>query len=168
MDDGFQNPSLIKDLSLLVVDGGYGFGNGRVMPAGPLREAIEGWHRARRCCDSDREDRYNVAARLGRSCRSYGQRWSRLTTPDAGPGKRVLAFAGIGRPGKFFDSLRDAGAILIETREFPDHHAYGDGELEILLERAGTQNAIAVTTSKDWVRLPVAARAAGPRCSAWD
>ncbi|HKM63649.1 MAG TPA: tetraacyldisaccharide 4'-kinase [Acidisphaera sp.] len=151
MDDGLQNPTLHKDLSLLVIDGGAGFGNGRVLPAGPLREKVAACV-AR--CDAAvliGEDRTGAAARMGR----LPVLTARLV-PDATmralAGERVFAFAGIGRPEKFFDSLRDVDAVLTGTRGFADHHVYAAREIDAL--RAAAGDATLVTTAKDAVRLP--------------
>ncbi len=157
MDDGFQNPSLAKDLSLVVIDGAYGFGNGRVMPAGPLRETVPGGL-----------TRAEAGGGLGPERRDLGARLD--ARPDGGPalltarlaprpgserlaGRMVLAFAGIGRPEKFFATLADLGAKVVETRTFPDHHAYAPAEIESLRARAAALDACAVTTEKDAVRL---------------
>ncbi|MCH8808648.1 MAG: tetraacyldisaccharide 4'-kinase [Proteobacteria bacterium] len=157
MDDGFQNPSLAKDLSLVVIDGAYGFGNGRVMPAGPLRETVPGGLA-----------RAEAVVVLGPERRDLGARLD--ARPDGGPalltarlaprpgserlaGRMVLAFAGIGRPEKFFATLADLGAKVVETRAFPDHHAYAPAEIESLRARAAALDACAVTTEKDAVRL---------------
>ncbi len=154
MDDGFQNPSLFKDLSLLVIDGDYGFGNARVMPAGPLRESVpRGLARADALVVLGTEERI-LARSLNTGLPVLG---ARLVSGPGGQrlaGQRVLAFAGIGRPEKFFATLEDLGAELVETRSYPDHHPYGTGEIEALLARAKNQNARAVTTEKDAVRLP--------------
>ncbi len=157
MDDGFQNPSLAKDLSFVVIDGAYGFGNGRVMPAGPLRETVPGGLA-----------RAEAVVVLGPERRDLGARLD--ARPDGGPalltarlaprpgserlaGRTVLAFAGIGRPEKFFATLADLGAKVVETRAFPDHHAYAPAEIESLRARAAALDACAVTTEKDAVRL---------------
>jgi tetraacyldisaccharide 4'-kinase len=154
MDDGFQNPSLQKDLSILVVDGRYGFGNGRVVPAGPLREPLA-WGLAR----ADAvvvvgEAREDLEPTLG-----AGRPVLRADlVPESGAeslgGRKLVAFAGIGRPEKFFASLRDQGALLAETHGFADHHAYRPGEVAKLADRARSLGATLVTTEKDAVRLP--------------
>ncbi len=157
LDDGFQNPSLAKDLSLVVVDGGYGFGNARLMPAGPLRETVaDGLGRATALVLIG-EDRHGIAARLPPGLPVLH---ARLTPRDATDlvGRRVLAFAGIGRPTKFYASLTELGAEIVERHDFPDHHPYRESELRRLLAAAQAQAAIPVTTAKDWVRLPAALR----------
>lgn len=155
MDDGFQNGSIAKDLSLVVVDGGYGFGNGRPIPAGPCREpAARGLERADAMVIIG-EDRTG-AARLAEA-RGLPVLRARLTPgPEAAAlmGRKVVAFAGIGRPEKFFETLKSCGARLITTTAFPDHHAYDRREIEDLLAEAAANDAVAITTAKDRVRLP--------------
>ena len=158
MDDGFQNPSIDKDLSLVVVDGGYGFGNGHVMPAGPLREPLaDGLGRADAVILMEPDD-VGIAAALPATVPVL-RAALRPTQPDSLRGKPVYAFAGIGRPEKFFATLRDMGAILAGTRDFPDHHTYSDAETGELIAAARQAAAIPVTTEKDAVRLPSEVRA---------
>ena len=155
MDDGFQNPSLAKDLSLLVVDADYGFGNGRVCPAGPLRESIK-----------NAASRAHAVISLGGSLPGsdinlptfVGRTEATANASDI-HGKRVVAFAGIGRPEKFFNTLKTAGAKLAETISFPDHHPFSNAEIENVLAKAKTQDSMAITTEKDFVRIPAALRA---------
>lgn len=158
LDDGLQNPTLGKDLSLLAIDGGFGFGNGRVFPAGPLREPV---HAAAARCGAAiliGPDRYRAAAALPLSLPLLRARL--VPGPDmaALAGRDVLAFAGIGRPEKFFASLRDAGVRIADAVPFADHHPFRPGEVERLLDRADRLRATAVTTAKDAVRLPPALR----------
>lgn len=152
MDDGFQNPSIVKSLSLVVVDGGFGIGNGRVIPAGPLREVLsEGLSRADALvCIGDGKLPDLGGAGVARIS-------ARLTPSDAESvsGQRLLAFAGIGRPEKFFDSLRAAGATLADCISFPDHHPYAEADLARLSARAVELDAALVTTAKDMTRIPV-------------
>jgi tetraacyldisaccharide 4'-kinase len=158
MDDGLQNPSLAKDLSLLVIDGGYGLGNGRVMPAGPLREPL-----AQAC--------QRVAAvvlvgadacGLARQLEPHLPVLKAELVPDARAralaGKKLFAFAGIGRPAKFFATLEGLGCRLAGTRAFADHHAYSPDDIMQLVEAAAAAAAELVTTEKDLVRFPPEAR----------
>ncbi len=159
MDDGFQNPAVAKDLSLLVVDGEYGFGNERLIPAGPLRERVaDGLGRADAIVVLY-PDRLGIADRF--SARLPVLRAQLSPTADGAhlAGKRVLAFAGIGRPEKFFATLDSLGAVLVGCRAFADHHRYRPTEIEELLERAESLDALPVTTEKDAVRLPPPLRA---------
>ncbi len=155
MDDGFQNPSLHKDLSIIVVDGGFGLGNGRVLPAGPLREpAHRGLTRANAAIVLGAAEPELIAS-LAKAL-PQAPIEARLLPKKTGQelaGKRVLAFAGIGRPEKFYATLRELSLEITETRDFPDHHPYTDSEIGDLLQRADARNAIAITTEKDAVRL---------------
>lgn len=153
MDDGFQNGTLAKDLSLVVVDGGYGFGNGRVIPAGPCREPVAlGLARADAVVLVG-DDATGIRARLGEVPVLGAQL---APGPEAAElaGRDVLAFAGIGRPAKFFATLESCGARLVATRAFADHHPYSSAEIDALLAEADRLGAVAVTTAKDRVRIP--------------
>jgi tetraacyldisaccharide 4'-kinase len=160
MDDGLQNPSLAKDISLIVVDGGFGFGNGRLLPAGPLREPIgRGLARADAVVLVGPDE---VGA--GEALAPHGVPLLRAElTPALNAqklrGRAVVAFAGIGRPAKFFRTLDAIGCEVIGRVAFADHHRYTPNEIMTLVENAGSHGAIAVTTEKDWVRLPEEAKA---------
>ena len=154
MDDGFQNPHLHQDLALLVVDGGFGFGNCRLLPAGPLREPLAaGFGRAAAVVQLGADE-----AGVDRHLPSHVTRLrARLrVAPDAPDlrDRRVVAFAGIGRPQKFFRSLVEAGARLVGCHGFADHHRYRHHEVRVLLAEARDKDALCVTTAKDAVRLP--------------
>ncbi|RAU21744.1 tetraacyldisaccharide 4'-kinase [Paramagnetospirillum kuznetsovii] len=155
MDDGFQNGSIAKDLSLVVVDGSYGFGNGRPIPAGPCREpAATGLRRADALViiGEDRAGTAELAEQAGipvlRARLAPGPEGAALM------GRKVVAFAGIGRPEKFFETLKGCGARLVTTTAFPDHYAYDRSEIEDLLREAAANDAQVITTTKDRVRLP--------------
>ena len=171
LDDGFQNPSLAHDAGIVVVDAETAFGNGRVIPAGPLRETVaRGLDRASAVVLMGAFERPVPAALAAARCPILRARLA----PTAGAadlaGCRVFAFAGIGRPEKFFDMLRAAGAVLAGARAFADHHRYAAGDLAALTAEAAAAGARLVTTEKDMVRLPPAARAgvtAIPVAVAW-
>jgi tetraacyldisaccharide 4'-kinase len=158
LDDGFQNPFLAKDLAFLAVDGESGLGNGRVFPAGPLREPIAAALARAQAVVVIGEDRAGVARLVAGRCPVLGARL--IPAPDAGrfAGARVYAFAGIGRPEKFFASLEAAGAEIAGRQSFPDHHPFSAAEIAELLAAAESAKAIPVTTAKDALRLPAAAR----------
>ena len=158
MDDGLQNPSLEKTASLLVIDGGAGFGNGRLLPAGPLREPVA--RAASRCRAA-----IMIGADLAGAASSLPPTLPILQAtlapgPDmlAHAGRIALAFAGIARPRKFFSTLEQAGIVLAESRAFADHHSYTARELANLRLRAASLGAPLVTTWKDFVRIPPADR----------
>ncbi len=154
MDDGFQNPSLIKDLSLLVVDS-RGTGNGRVIPAGPLRAPLEPQlDRASALLIVGETDSAIEAAARARGLPVFHGKLE--PEPDAVAALRaskVLAFAGIGNPEKFFATLAAAGIDAPVRRSFPDHHRYSVAEARALLREADQGNLELVTTEKDAARL---------------
>jgi tetraacyldisaccharide 4'-kinase len=151
LDDGLQNPGLAKDLSLVVIDGQFGIGNGRVLPAGPLREPFDtGVARADAVVLIGADDMRVEPLLAGTSVLR-----ARLVAENADRfcGHAVSAFAGIGRPAKFFATLEAAGARVIARHAFADHHPYREDELSRLQEEAVGSGAMLVTTAKDWVRL---------------
>ena len=157
MDDGFQNPSLIKDLAILLVDGRRGIGNGRIIPAGPLRAPLEiQIARAQALVVVGPPD---GAAKILDTARRYGVtvfhgRLEADRNSLAALGKRkVLAFAGIGNPDKFFATLTEASIDVDERSSFPDHHRYTAADAQALIARAQAQNLVLITTEKDHVRL---------------
>jgi tetraacyldisaccharide 4'-kinase len=151
LDDGLQNPTLLKDLALAVVDGGYGFGNRRVLPAGPLREPLAAGLASCDVVVLMGEDEAQVADLAAGKPLLH----ARLVAENAAEfaGRDVVAFAGIGRPAKFFATLEAAGARLVARQGYPDHHAYGEGELDGLAAAAAAAGAALVTTAKDAARL---------------
>ncbi len=162
MDDGFQNPSLAKDLSLVVVDGAVGFGNGRMIPAGPLREPIAGGLAradALVIVGDDAAGTASLAGAVRPDLPVWRARLEPAPTALALAGSAVVAFAGIGRPAKFFDMLKEVGARLVTTHAFPDHHNYRTDQIMKLCELADAAGARPVTTFKDYVRLSGEARA---------
>ncbi len=158
MDDGLQNPALAKDLRLVVIDGGYGFGNGRVLPAGPLREPIaRGMARASAFVLIG-EDERGLAPMLARQAALLRASLVPDSAALALAGRKVFAFAGIGRPEKFFATIDALGAVRVGASAFPDHHPYTEDEAMRLVEQASRLGATPVTTAKDFVRLPPGAR----------
>jgi tetraacyldisaccharide 4'-kinase len=155
MDDGFQNPSLRKDLNLIALDTWRGMGNGLCLPAGPLRAPL-----ARQMDKADgliligQGNRASPAVRLAakRGTPLFPARL-RQTLPAAMMGKPVLAYAGIGHPDKFFDQLQSHGINIVLRKSFPDHHAFSEEDAGQLIEKAEQGGLTLVTTQKDFVRL---------------
>jgi tetraacyldisaccharide 4'-kinase len=157
MDDGFQNPAVAKDASLIVIDSDRGLGNGRVLPAGPLRAPLPP--------QLARTDALIVvgdgtaAAAVAAAIAAQGKPvLSAQLRPDAASvqalrGKRVLGFAGIGDPGRFFRTLRLSGIDLVRERSFADHHPFTQSEIEALTAEAKGEELTPVTTEKDLARL---------------
>jgi tetraacyldisaccharide 4'-kinase len=157
MDDGLQNSSLVKDCAIAVVDGATGIGNGLPMPSGPLRAPMKAQWSAIDAVLVIGEGAGGEA--VARAAEGRGKRVFRaLLTPhrateEALRGRRVLAFAGIGRPEKFFETVRACGAILEQARPFPDHHPYSAADLAGLKNAAESHDLQIVTTEKDLARI---------------
>ncbi len=165
MDDGFQNPTLHKNLCLIVIDHSQGIGNGRIIPAGPLREFLQ-----------DQISKAHGFIVVGGKL--IDQNLSQLLQNSGKPifdaalepannapdlaGKKVIAFTGIGMPDKFFATLEQAGADIVERIRFPDHHPFSQSDAQWLL---GLQNdnpgGQLMTTAKDHIRLKNTADACG-------
>lgn len=157
MDDGFQNPSLAKDFSLLVIDGAKGLGNGLVFPAGPLRAPIASqFCRGQALLVIGEGEAGHKAARIASE---YGMPifTAKLQPEPASAaelkGRRVFAYAGIGSPEKFFHSLEGTGAIVAGWKSFGDHHRYSETDAEELLQKAEIGGFDLVTTAKDLARM---------------
>ena len=157
MDDGFQNPAIAKDASLIVIDGDRGLGNACVFPAGPLRAPLPP--------QLARTDALIVIGK-GTAAGAVAAAVAALgkpvlpahLEPDAASlaqlgGKPVLAFAGIGDPGRFFRTLRGAGLDVVRQRVFADHHPFSPSEIEVLIAEAKRDGLTLVTTEKDLARL---------------
>ena len=157
MDDGFQNPFLHKDLSLLVVDADAGIGNGFCIPAGPLRAPLDAQLARTDALILIGEGRAGeeLADHAARRRLPVHRGWL-APEPEASVrlgGRRVLAFAGIGRPKKFADTLHALGADVARLAEFPDHHVFSEQEALDLLNEAARDGLALVTTEKDRARL---------------
>ena len=159
LDDGLQNPSLAHDIAFLVIDGGAGFGNGRVLPAGPLREPVVAAAARVHAAVLIGENRTDALALLPPSLPVLRAELRQRQEDIAALGRRpVLAFAGIGRPEKFFAGLREAGVEVAASASFADHRRYTGGDIARLVTRAETARLTLVTTPKDAVRLPARLR----------
>jgi tetraacyldisaccharide 4'-kinase len=154
MDDGLQNPALVKALRLVVIDGACGLGNKRLLPAGPLRVPLrEGVENADAFVLIG-EDKTNIAALLPsdkpllRAELAVSDGWV------ADKSARYVAFCGLGRPGKFRATLEKQGLNVVSWYPFPDHHFYTDADLKKLQDTAKKLRARLITTEKDAARLP--------------
>lgn len=151
MDDGHQNSQLRKHISFVVIDAQSGFGNRRVIPAGPLREPIkDGLKRADAIILVGGDENTRITGFAGKVFRA------KLVPQDISElrDRPVIAFAGIGQPRKLLQSLREVGAQVKTMKKFPDHHVYSGREITALQRKAMEAGAILVTTEKDYVRLP--------------
>jgi tetraacyldisaccharide 4'-kinase len=152
MDDGLQNPHIKKDIRFVVINGDMGFGNGRMLPAGPLREPLSrGLKKA---------DAFILIGEDKRNVRSLLPADKPLFTSTLRPrdhihvNRRYVAFAGIGYPEKFYNFLRAYGADIAETVDFPDHYPYNEDDIKMLNFKAINHSAELITTEKDFIRLP--------------
>jgi tetraacyldisaccharide 4'-kinase len=156
MDDGFQNPSLHRDLSLVVVDTQTGWGNGLCCPAGPLRASVDSQliHASAIIALGSGPhliEAENAASKHGIAL-YRGSIVPQPVSPDLA-GRRFVAYSGIGRPEKFFNSLEAANLDIVETLSFADHHLFTEQDAEKILSRCRSHEAVPITTEKDYVRL---------------
>lgn len=158
MDDGFQNPSLGKDISVVVLDGPRGIGNGKVFPAGPLRAPLAAQLARGQAVlvvgDAGASAKDIAAATRHSGCAVFTGR----LLPDQAAvaqlsGRNVLAFAGIGDPDKFYTTLRAAGIAVAEQRNFADHHVFTAADAAELIAHAEARGLTLVTTEKDHARM---------------
>ena len=158
MDDGFQNPAIAKDASLIVIDGDRGLGNARVFPAGPLRAPLPPQLERTDALIvvGDGTAAATVAAAIAAQDKPVLSAHLRADEASVASlrGQRVLAFAGIGDPARFFRTLRGCGIEVAAERAFPDHHPFSQGEIETLIAEATRDALTLVTTEKDLARLP--------------
>lgn len=155
MDDGFQSRRLAADMSVLAVDAGRGIGNGRVFPAGPLRAPLGPQVTLTDMLvvigEGDGAD--PVIRAVARAGRPVVRAVLKPRNARQFKGRKLLAFAGLGHPGKFFATLAATGAQIVASRAFPDHHAYTPSDISVLQAEAETAGATLATTAKDAVRL---------------
>lgn len=149
MDDGFQNPRLYKDESWLVFDGNVGVGNGYIIPAGPMRETLENGEKRANYILIMGEDKTGLASK----CKLPVYFGRIEAEPFELSNKKVLAFAGIGHPEKFYMTLQNLGYEVVKNYDFPDHYAYKKGDVEAMYQEAKKEGLSLVTTEKDYVKL---------------
>jgi tetraacyldisaccharide 4'-kinase len=157
LDDGFHNPSLEKDFSLLVIDGESGLGNGRVFPAGPLRAPFAAQVARARAVVVVGTGEAGVRAAASAKSAGAAVLEARLAPGSdvarSLTGRRLLAFAGIARPEKFFKTLDALGADVVTRRAFPDHYPFSAADAAALLEQASSARLQLATTEKDLARM---------------
>ncbi len=157
LDDGLHDKRIHKDITFLMIDGNYGFGNGLILPCGPLRDrldyAVEGTDHIILIGEDKTKAVEQVNAFTKKKypvIRSFIDTTTKIDETNI-----YVAFAGIGRPQKFFDTLKnDMKLVVAETVEFPDHHTYNESDFETLNNIAASQKAKLITTEKDFVKLP--------------
>lgn len=149
MDDGFQNPSLYKDISLLVFNGQFGILNGKTIPAGPLRENLDKGLKRADAAVFIGDDQTDLLKKLNLPV-------LRAVIKEEKPKHKntsVVAFAGIGYPQKFYDSLEKCGLHVANAYDFPDHHFYKKDELKVIMKKARKKGLPIYTTQKDFVKI---------------
>ncbi len=157
MDDGLQNPSLIKDFKILVIDGNYGFGNEFILPAGPLRQRVDSGLEIADLIIIVGEDKFNFTKRfrdkkviIGKIKISNKAEFNNKSTTESS--KSVIAFCGIGQPSKFFNTLKKANFNIVKEISFSDHYHYKEKDIANLLTLAANNGVNLITTKKDWVK----------------
>lgn len=156
MDDGMQNPGLCKDCIITVFDGKIGIQNGRIFPAGPLRTSLAQGRAQADIIFINGADETDLLADLGDQSVVTFQLKAQDAIPAIKKTTPLFAFAGIGRPERFFETLAEDGYYLAQTKAFGDHHHYNQDDITALVEGARALSALLITTQKDWVRLPPA------------
>ncbi len=152
MDDGFQNQSLHKDLSFIVINAKTGFGNKKLIPAGPLREPIEkAMERASAIILIGTDNNNDIKSFIPDKLPIFKASINPIKEFDKNA--PYIGFAGLAHPQKFHDSLVQNGMNIIEFKEFADHHPYSSKEMENLIKAAGDNNAKLITTEKDYMRI---------------
>lgn len=155
-DDGMHDNRIKKDVCFMVIDGKYGFGNGLVFPAGPLRDRLDIAAKNATHCLMIGRDEKNIISKLKRRKIELPLINSAIATVKPPDKKQsYIAFAGLGRPEKFFDMLKvNLGLNVLESLDFPDHHQYDNEDLNFIKTIAENKNAKILTTEKDYVKLP--------------
>ena len=154
MDDGFQNPTIHKDFSIVVINTSQEFGNKRVMPSGPLRESIRRGLSRTNLIVVIGEVNENLKKIIPNHIPIIPAKFNINNENKIFKGQKITAFAGIAYPEKFFNSLREQGAKIVKESTYPDHHIFDENDLLSLAEIANKTQSVLVTTQKDFVRIP--------------
>ena len=154
MDDGFQNPSIQKDFSIIVINGEQEFGNRRVMPSGPLRESINRGLSRTNLIIVIGEISKELKIKIPNHIPIINSSFKISNENKIFKAQKITAFAGIAYPEKFFNSLRDQGGKIVKEISYSDHHIYTENDILSLAESANKTQSILVTTRKDFVRIP--------------
>lgn len=150
MDDGFQNPSLKKDISFLVFNGEMGVLNGKIIPAGPMRESLKSGLKRADAVIMIGNDKTNLTSQIDKPIFKAHIKEQDVQEDS----EKVIAFAGIGYPQKFYNSLMKCGLTIEKAYDFPDHHFYQKDELKTLIKKANKRGLPIYTTLKDYVKIP--------------
>ena len=150
MDDGFQNPTLKKDVSFLVFNGELGIGNGKIIPAGPMREKLEDGLNRSDAVIFIGKDKFGLLKKINKPIFQVEIKEQKPKHTH----QNVVAFAGIGYPQKFYNSLEKCGLKVAKSYDFPDHHFYTKDELKEVIKKANRRNMPVYTTLKDFVKIP--------------
>ncbi len=154
MDDGFQNQSLYKDLSLIVINGKSGLGNKKLLPAGPLREPIENAFIRAHGVIVIGDDETGITALIPKNLPIFKAYIKATNIDKLDRGAAYIAFARLANPQKFHDTLLENNINIVDFHEFADHHPYSNKEIEILIDKSNDARAKLITTEKDYVKIP--------------
>jgi tetraacyldisaccharide 4'-kinase len=152
MDDGLQNRHLKSDLSFCIIDGTHGFGNGQLIPAGPLREPIKSALKRIHAIIMIGDDKTGALNNFPLSLPVFRARVT-PNTSQIKPNTNYIAFCGLGLPQKFYQTLSDINVPVVGTHDFADHHDYTDHDIETLIHLATKSSARLITTEKDFVKI---------------
>lgn len=155
MDDGFQNPTIYKDKNIVVIDGNYGIGNNILLPAGPLRETFSSAMRRTDVVIILGKDKQNLTVKIQKYKKQIIMGYIEEVVNNSNLNDKYIAFCGIGRPQKFFDSLKKAKYNIVKEISFEDHCKYNDNILDNIFLTAKENGAKIITTEKDYVKIPL-------------
>ena len=153
LDDGLQNPNIYKDINIVIIDGNTGLGNNAFIPAGPLRESLNNVLKRADAFIIMGKDRFNIKDKIKGRIVIQGQIIADENIKNKIKDKPIHAFAGIGLPEKFKDTLLNIGSDIKEFNSFPDHYKYSDNEIANMIKNAKKDNCLLITTEKDMVKI---------------